>query len=315
MCQHVATLPFVGCAKTRSFPFPASFFGRRWLRQVCLEKPSRGNKQVQNLPTTLRRRRIKTKRIQTNFHSSSRQQPCFRPSWFIQVGLHKEMHMYLSVFSSVVEQATPQIRQWPTRAALKRRQLELFSQWMKRGEGWVCWVPYIKTKPFPDSSLFSTKVIFAGLPIKAFSRKQAKADISAFSGFESKRQGSPKLSPKAIFPTKEHDRATDSSARMSEPRTRLSMLCSMRVHVATLAFVSYAKNDKALSRQHPCSRPRWFVQVCLGKPSPRKQEKVDIIAFFWWSLKQHAGFVQGQPKDYFQRKELDRTFEAIARMN
>ena len=40
----------------------------------------------------------------------------------------QRMHMYLSVFSSVVEQATPQIRQWPTRAALKRRQLELFSQ-------------------------------------------------------------------------------------------------------------------------------------------------------------------------------------------
>ena len=37
-----------------------------------------------------------------------------------------------------------------------------------------------KTKPFPDSILFSTKVIFAVLPIKAFPRKQAKVDFSAF---------------------------------------------------------------------------------------------------------------------------------------
>ena len=39
-----------------------------------------------------------------------------------------------------------------------------------------------KTNPFPDSIRYhySTKVILAGLPIKAFPRKQAKADISAF---------------------------------------------------------------------------------------------------------------------------------------
>ena len=59
-----------------------------------------------------------------------------------------------------------------------------------------------KTKPFPDS-IFSTKVIFAALPIKAFPPNQAKVNISVlFSGCLSKNQDSPKASPKAIFQRK-----------------------------------------------------------------------------------------------------------------
>ena len=60
-----------------------------------------------------------------------------------------------------------------------------------------------KTKPFPDCILFSTKVIFAALPIKAFPPNQAKVNISVlFSGCLSKNQDSPKASPKAIFQRK-----------------------------------------------------------------------------------------------------------------
>ena len=149
-------------------------------------------------------------------------------------------------------------------------QLELFFfQRMKGEEGWVCWVQcgYMwqhcrlwamqRTELFPDSILFSTWFLQVCLLKLSHGNKQRQTSV-LFSGFESKRQDSPKLSPKAIFQRKKHDRATDSSARMSEPRTRLSMLCSMRVHVATLAFVSYAKKDKALSRQHPCSRDDLF---------------------------------------------------------
>ena len=162
--------------------------------------------------------------------------------------------------------------------ALKRTWATNFSQWMKRwrrlsmlSSMWlhVATLPFVsyaeKDRAFPDSILFSTKVIFAGLPIKAFPPNQAKETSSkgkhqcAFLVVsKAKGKDSPKAQPKGYFPTKEHDRATDSSARMSEPRTRLSMLCSMRVHVATLAFVSYAKKDKALSRQHPCSRDDLF---------------------------------------------------------
>ena len=128
------------------------------------------------------------------------------------------MHMYLSVFSSVVEQATPQIRQWPTRAALKRRNLfgatwTFFFQRMKGEEGWVCWVQcgYMwqhcrlwamqRTELFPDSILFSTWFLQVCLLKLSHGNKQRQTSV-LFSGFESKRQDSPKLSPNAIFQRK-----------------------------------------------------------------------------------------------------------------
>ena len=65
---------------------------------------------------------------------------------------------------------------------------------------------------------------------------------------------------------------------------------------------------------HPCFRRRWLLQVCVGKPSHRKQAFVDISVFLWLR-KQQPRFAQGQPKGSFQTKELDRTTEAYARMN
>ena len=48
-------------------------------------------------------------------------------------------------------------------------------------------------------SLFSPKVIFAGLLRKAFPQKHAFEDISVFCGCASNGQDSPKASPRAIF--------------------------------------------------------------------------------------------------------------------
>ena len=51
-----------------------------------------------------------------------------------------------------------------------------------------------------------------------------------------------------------------------------------------------------------------------GKAFPRKQAFVDI-SVFPWLRKQRPRFAQGQPKGYFQTKELHRTTQAIAQMN
>ena len=50
------------------------------------------------------------------------------------------------------------------------------------------------------------------------------------------------------------------------------------------------------------------------KAFPQNHAFVDISVFLWLR-KQHPRFAQGQPKRYFQMKELDRTTEAIVPMN
>ena len=50
------------------------------------------------------------------------------------------------------------------------------------------------------------------------------------------------------------------------------------------------------------------------KAFPRKQAFVDISVFLWLR-KQRPRFAQGQPKGYFQMKELSLTTKAIAQMN
>ena len=51
-----------------------------------------------------------------------------------------------------------------------------------------------------------------------------------------------------------------------------------------------------------------------GKAFPRKHAFV-FISVFLWLRKQRPRFAQGQPKGYFQTKELHRTTQAIAQMN
>ena len=57
-----------------------------------------------------------------------------------------------------------------------------------------------------------------------------------------------------------------------------------------------------------------LMQVRLGKLSHRSMPLWTSV-FFWWLRKQQPRFAQGQPKGNFQMKELDRTTEAIVRMN
>ena len=67
--------------------------------------------------------------------------------------------------------------------------------------------------------------------------------------------------------------------------------------------VSYAKKDKALSRQHPCSRDDLF-QVCLGKPCPRKQAKVDVSVFFGGRSSNMQDSSKASPRTIFKGKSL-----------
>ena len=53
---------------------------------------------------------------------------------------------------------------------------------------------------------------------------------------------------------------------------------------------------------------------CAREGLPRNQVFVDI-SLFPWLRKQRPRFAQGQPKGYFQTKELHRTAQAIAQMN
>ena len=60
--------------------------------------------------------------------------------------------------------------------------------------------------------------------------------------------------------------------------------------------------------------PKVIFAGLLRKAFPQKHAFVDMSVFLWLR-KQRPRFAQGQPKGYFQMKELDRTAEAIIPMN
>ena len=60
--------------------------------------------------------------------------------------------------------------------------------------------------------------------------------------------------------------------------------------------------------------PKVIFAGLPGKVFPRKHAFVDISVFLWLR-KQRPRFAQGQPKGYFQTKELHRTTQAIAQMS
>ena len=92
------------------------------------------------------------------------------------------------------------------------------------------------------------------------------------------------------------------------------MLSSMYQHVARLQFLSCVEKDKTFSGQHPCFLDEGDFAGLPRKAFPWKQACVDISIFLWLH-KQRPKFANGQPRDNFQIKDLDRTTEAIARMN
>ena len=98
---------------------------------------------------------------------------------------------------------------------------------------------------------------------------------------------------------------------MSEPLKRLSTLSSMSQHVATMQLVSCGQ-----ILLDPASL--FWTKVIFAdlsiKAFPRKHATVDISVFLWL-LKQRPRFAGDKPKGCFQMKELERTAEAIARVN
>ena len=61
-------------------------------------------------------------------------------------------------------------------------------------------------------------------------------------------------------------------------------------------------------------RRRWFMQVCLGRPSHGSMPLWKPV-FFRWLGKQRPRFARGLPKGNFQLKELHRTTKAYSHMN
>ena len=122
--------------------------------------------------------------------------------------------------------------------------------------------------------------------------------------------------PKGYFQTKELERTAEAIARVNARWRKLSTLSSMCQHAAALQFFRCAVKNKALSRQHPCFQRRFFFRFAglPRKAFPLKQAKVDV-SVFRWLRKQRPRFTRDKPKGYFQTKELERTTEAIARVN
>ena len=88
----------------------------------------------------------------------------------------------------------------------------------------------------PLTSVFSTNLLYAGMPKKTFSRKQAYADISVFL----RLWRLPKIRPMAMFERKNLMEQLNPLLEwmLNEGWRRLSLLSSTCQHVATLQFDS-----------------------------------------------------------------------------
>ena len=146
-----------------------------------------------------------------------------------------------------------------------------------------------------------------------------------FDGWASNDQDLPKARPRVIFEWKNFIQQLKLLLKwmLIERWTRPSMLSSPCQHVARLQFDSCAEQDTVMiglnwlrkrivvqqSKEsmslHPCFRLRWFSAGLPRKAFSQKHAFVDISVFLWLH-KQRLSFVQGQPKGYFQLKELHR---------
>ena len=86
---------------------------------------------------------------------------------------------------------------------------------------------------FETVSLFWTKVIFAGLPIKAFPWKQATVDISVSLWLREQRPRFAVDKQEGYFQAKELGRTTEAIARVNARWRKLSTVSSLCQHVAT----------------------------------------------------------------------------------
>ena len=195
------------------------------------------------------------------------------------------------------------------------------------------------------TSLFSPKVIVAGLPRKAFPPKQAFVDISVFLWLRKQQPRFAQGQPKGYFQMKEIDihegrRKLNANMRqyvlfrgnMDQHRScqlcrerqpfwnshdGLNLTCLDQCHgVGSAPPKAGAKkgctvySPNLIHEDTSLFSPKVTVAGLPRKAFPRKPAFVDISVFLWLRKQQPR-----QPKGYFQTKELDRTTEAFARMN
>ena len=175
------------------------------------------------------------------------------------------------------------------------------------------------------TSLFSLKVIFAGLLRKAFPQKHAFVDISVFLWFRKQQPRFVQGQPKAQFaefnvPTCGKI-AVWQLSRERQPlwnsHDGLNLTCLDQYH----GVRSHGTSSWLESEFDP-----WVYNIAKviftglrrkafpRKAFPRKQAFVDISVFLCLR-KQQPRFAQGQPEGYFQMKEFDRTTEAFVPTN
>ena len=131
--------------------------------------------------------------------------------------LHANMHQYAPLRTSM--------RQHCSLSAVQRKTALEQSWWAWNA---MVFVPMAKAPPkggakllynldlIPEfTSLFSTKVIYAGLPAKAFPRNQAFVDISVFLWLQKQRPSFAQGQPKGYFQLKELHRTTKADSQMN----------------------------------------------------------------------------------------------------
>ena len=173
------------------------------------------------------------------------------------------------------------------------------------------------------------KVIYVGLPTESFPTKRGKGRLwtrVSFSGCASNSQDLPKASPRAIFKWKS----------LIEPLKILSQwmrwgencmptwanMCHYAPTWANIAVCQLCTEMQPVRNGWPGSMPwRSFPWVYNGLHQDVYITMVIYaglpvdISVSLWLRKQRPRFAQGQPKGYFQMKELDRTTEDIVPMN
>ena len=99
----------------------------------------------------------------------------------------------------------------------------------------------------------------------------------------------------------------------------LNLTCLIQCH----GVRSHATSSSQSWRKRLVVESKFDPKVCIKKVMyrfvygslPTTKSKDRHISVFLWLRKQRPRFAQGQPKGYFQTKELHRTTQAIAQMN
>ena len=143
-----------------------------------------------------------------------------------------------------------------------------------------CYTVYSLNLIHEFTSVFSTNLLYVGLPRKAFPGKQAKVDTGhqCFSVVaQATPQDSPKASPMAIFKWKNLIGQLNPLLEwmLNESWRRLSLLSSTCQHVATLQFDSCAEKDSLCRTVMMAWISHFWINAMVFVPMAQAPPKAD----------------------------------------